>query len=61
MDTEDQGWMVDDGTCDSCLFGWCGECWDPHEEFGDSELLVVCCCGEQYVLGRYDPSESAPR
>jgi hypothetical protein len=47
--------MVDDGTCDACLFVDCGQCCDTHEEFGDDEVLTVCCCDEQHVLYRLAP------
>lgn len=48
----DQGWMVDDGTCDWCLAGDCHECPDTHDEYGDGETFEVCCCDQAYVLRR---------
>jgi hypothetical protein len=51
----DQGWMVDDGTCDACLYTDCAYCPDTHDEFGDAEVLEICCCPEAYVLSRREP------
>ena len=49
----DQGWMVDDGTCDECLEGECWRCPDPHEEAGgDGDVLDICCCDAQYIVSR---------
>ncbi len=55
----DQGWMVDDGTCDQCVDG---DCWDrtkPSESYGDGETELVCCCDEAYHIGYVDAPEEA--
>jgi hypothetical protein len=52
----DQGWMVDDGTCDPCLDRHCWRCPDTHEEAGgDGDVLTICCCDEQYIVSRQAP------
>lgn len=56
----DQGWMIDDGTCDECI---CGDCWDcakPIESYGDGKIALVCCCNEGYHIGDADPPEALP-
>lgn len=50
----DQGWMVDDGTCDLCVRGQCWQCIKPMETYGDRETLLLCCCNESYVLQRIE-------
>lgn len=48
----DQGWMVDDGTCDLCVRGQCWLCLSPvtwPAERGVDQL--TCCCNEGYDLG----------
>ena len=46
----DQGWMVDDGTCDACLYEHCHACTDPSYEGDlDGRLWAVCCCEVGYV------------
>jgi hypothetical protein len=47
----DQGWMVDDGTCDACVRGDCGWCTKPNEFYRDEGPELVCCCTEAYCLG----------
>jgi hypothetical protein len=48
----DQGWMVDDGTCDACMDGWCPNCTKPKEVPVDDvylspgETMRICCCSE---------------
>jgi hypothetical protein len=37
----DQGWMVDDGTCDLCVRGQCWQCIKRSDD-------GWCCCGEDY-------------
>ncbi len=39
MTAEDQGWMLDDGTCDPCVRGECHRCTRRADD-------GVCCCGE---------------
>jgi hypothetical protein len=39
----DQGWMVDDGTCDPCL---AEECYRCTARDGDG----LCCCGEHLQM-----------
>ena len=48
----DQGWMVDDGTCDACVDGECWSCSQPVEFIGDDLMCRLhCCCDECYDLG----------
>lgn len=52
----DQGWMIDDGTCLSCVEGQCYLCTNPHEEPGDplqvaARTLLICCCDQAWHIG----------
>jgi hypothetical protein len=52
MTDEDQGWMIDDGTCAPCLHGLCYRCACPApEDIGDG-VAIVCCCNEGYEIRR---------
>lgn len=52
---DDQGWAVDDGTCDACFRDWHDRCsmpqaWpDPYED-PEAPDLLLCCCNEGYEL-----------
>lgn len=50
----DQGWMVDDGTCDECLIGECWDCAKPCDGWDDEGRYQYCCCNEGYHLGHVD-------
>ncbi len=58
--TLDQGWMVDDGTCDQCMDGDCYRCTKPNEGYGDHGIELVCCCDEAYHIGYADPPRGRP-
>jgi hypothetical protein len=49
----DQGWMVDDGTCDLCVRGQCWQCLEPIEVESPEPgwIWAMCCCNEGYDLG----------
>jgi hypothetical protein len=47
----DQGWMVDDGTCLSCLQGQDWLCTNPMGWDAGDRVSLTCCCDEGYDLG----------
>jgi hypothetical protein len=49
--------MVDDGTCDACLDGWCYRCTQPDGVPVDNVYLLVCCCEERREVS-FDPRGS---
>jgi len=54
----DQGWMVDDGTCDACVRGNHHRCTKAQEwATDDYGVELVCCCNEGYHIGyvEFDP------
>ncbi len=55
--TLDQGWMVDDGTCDQCFDGDCWACTKPLEENDEEGDWLICCCDQAAFLGpvKVDP------
>ena len=61
----DQGWMIDDGTCESCWLGSCWGCTKPVESYGDGQsdprITLVCCCNEGYHVGYLDLPEEVER
>jgi hypothetical protein len=52
-----QGWMVNDGTCLSCLQGQDWLCTKPVESYGDQwdrRTRLLCCCDNGYHVGYLD-------
>lgn len=54
---EDQGWVVDDGTCDACFRGEHHRCTKPDtsslppdELWEEPVSVALCCCDEGYEL-----------
>jgi hypothetical protein len=47
----DQGWMVDDGTCTSCVYGNHHRCTKPIESYDGEGFYQTCCCNEGYGIG----------
>lgn len=55
MTAEDQGWAVDDGTCDACFRGDHDRCAKPEPcelcaDDPDAPPVRFCCCNEGYEL-----------
>jgi hypothetical protein len=54
----DQGWMIDDGTCDACVDGECWACTKPVDFWCPEGRFQHCCCDEAYDLGPVEAADA---